>query len=226
MHKKILAICAALVALGALAIPAAASAAVTLREAGTTVPTGTKILATNDEEGIFKAGELSVVCNENTMTSTIVKNNGTTVEGTIESAKFQGTQPETRCDGGPLDGPTRVTIPALTNEGGTGHWCIKTITNEDKFEVIGANCGTASGILTFVLDGTIFCTYARSASIMGTFTTTTGAAATTLSVTGEPVFTKEAGSFLCPAEGKISKMKFTLSTDNEAKRQLQMDDSS
>jgi hypothetical protein len=219
MHKKILAICAALVALGALAIPAAASAAVTLREhtAGginDVVEVGKKVTALNDGDSTFKGGELSVTCTNNHMTGTVVKNdhvNG--VQITLEKASFKGTKTEEKCDGGSLMGATRVTIPALTNEGGTGHWCIKNIAGEDRFEVIGANCGTASGTLTFTLEGNISCTYTRSASVTGTYTTTT--TPSTLSVTGEPTFTKEAGSFLCPAEGKISIMKFNIYTDTE-----------
>lgn len=221
MHKRILAICAALVALVALSIPAAASASVTLREAGTTVPVGTKILASGDEHSIFSGGQLVVTCNENSLTGTVVKNNGTTVETTIETASFKGTEADTRCNGGSLMGNTRVIIPALTNEGGTGHWCLKNITGEDKFQVIGANCGTPSGTLTFTLEGAIVCTYTTTAAVTGTFNTTTNA---TLTVTPNgTTFSKEAVSnVLCPATGAITEMKFTLSTDPGAA--LQLDD--
>ena len=223
MHKKILAICAALVALGALAIPAAASAAVTLREAGTTVPLNTKITGVGDETSVFAGGSLTVECNDdNTITGELVKNNGTNVEGAISSAGFHGTETGTKCNGGSLLGPTTVKIPAL--EAG-GKWCLKNITGEDKFEVIGANCGTASGTLTFILEGSITCIYTRTTAVTGTFTTTTGASASTLAVTGAPSFSKEAGSnILCPATGNINVMKFTLTTDNEAKTPLQLDD--
>lgn len=230
MHKKILAICAALVALGALAIPAAASAAVTLRESGTTVPVGAKITANGEEESIFAGGELTVKCSENWITGEVVKNNGTNVEGTIESAAFQGAEAGTKCNGGSLLGPTTVKIPALTNTGdpgtgtGTGHWCIKNIAGEDKFEVLGRKCGgTETSVLTFILEGNITCTYKRETTpVTGTSNTTANA---TLTVTGEPTFNKEAVSnILCPATGKIIQMKFTLSTDNAEKTPLQFDD--
>jgi hypothetical protein len=210
--------------LGLLVLPTTASAALTLREGGATVPVGTKILATGDEEVIFRGGELSVTCTNNSMTGTVLKNNGTSTEWTIKSVKFAGTKSEERCDGGSLFGALRIRFPALTSEGGAGHWCMKNITNEDKFEMIGANCGTASGSFTMVFEGNISCTYTRFSAVTGTFTTTTGANPSTLSVTGEPAWTKEGGSFLCPAELKISKMKVTLSTDNEAKTPLQLDD--
>jgi hypothetical protein len=239
MHKKILAICAALVAIGALAIPAAASAAVTLREGGASLAAGAKITATQDTTdpiSVFSASGLLVECNENWMTGVIHRNDGTNVEGTIESAKFQSNLNETgtACKS-PQLGPTTVTIPILTNEPktgegrGEGHWCIKNIAGEDKFEVQGRACtSTGTQTLTFILESSIAtCSYTRSTPVSGTFTTTTGANATTLSVTGEPEFSRESGGILCPAVGKITKMKFELFTDPDATHSetaLQMDD--
>jgi hypothetical protein len=219
MHKKILAICAALVALGALAIPAAASAAVTLREAGTTVATGSALLAKGSGESIFSAGELTVTCTNNNMTGEVVKNNGTTVEGTIKTASFKGAEAEEKCKGSSFIGATKVDIPGLVS--GSSHWCVKNIAGEDKFELIGANCGTAAGTLTFTLTGAfINCSYTRSSAVTGTFTTTTGLTATTLTLGANQTFNSEGG--FCPATGSITKMKFTLFTPSGAA--LQLDD--
>jgi hypothetical protein len=213
MYRKILGICTALIAFGAFAIlPAMASASPVLTEKGTVggLPTGTKITATNTGDAIFQAGSLSVKCNENWLTGTVVKNNGSEIEGTIENAKFQASyKTETRCDGGELLGATRVKT-TLTNEGGKTHWCIKSTKTADQWELLGAGCGSA-GELTFILEGNITCSYKRSGSVGGTFTTNEEPAK--LTVTGEPEFVKDEGSFLCPASGKITTMVFDLYTD-------------
>jgi hypothetical protein len=220
MHKKILAICAALVALGALAIPAAASAAVTLREAGATVATGSGILTKGLGEFTCSAGELTVNCFKSEMAGTVVKNNGTTVELTIKTAKFGGTAAGEACTGSSFIGATTVDIPGLVS--GTSHWCIKNVPGEDKFELIGANCVTAAGTLTFTLTGFfINCSYTRSTPVTGTFTTTTGSfGATTLTLGANQTFNSEGG--FCPATGSITRWGNVLNTTNGTT--LQLDD--
>jgi hypothetical protein len=219
MHRNIFAICAALVALGALAIPSVASAAVTLRQAGTTVAAGSSVLAKSTGEAIFSMGELTVSCTKNQMTGEVVKNNGINVESTIRSASFNGFEPEEMCQGGSYFGATKVDIPGLSS--GSSHWCVKNIAGEDKFELIGANCGTAAGTLTFTLTGAfITCSYTRSSAVTGTFNTTTGAAAATLTLGANQTFNSEGG--FCPATGSITKMAFTLNTSNGTA--LQLDD--
>lgn len=217
MHKKLITACLALVAFAAMAVvPALASASPVLTDASGTVAVGSKISATSTttENAIFKAGSTEVKCNENKMTGTVKTNSGSLIEGTIESASFASelTSEATDCDGGELFGPTTVDIPGLV--AGKSHWCIKSTKTADQWELIGANCGTASGTLTFVLTGKFLtCRYTRSTSVVGTFTTNTSPA--TLKVTGEPEFTGtgEGNSFLCPATGKITTMNFDLYTD-------------
>lgn len=224
MSKKILGICAALVALAALAIPASASAATTLREGGVPLNASpeVKILATQHEESIFEAGGGTVVCTENTMTGSVHTNDHTNgITGTITHAAFRGTESETRCKSSLL-GPTKVDIPALDNK--TGDWCIKNVAGTDNFEVLGRGCTEAgNGTLTFTLTGSLTCTYTRSSGVEGHFTTTEAPA--TLTVTNNPEFTRESpSSFLCPANGKITKMAFTLFTDTEKEEPVSIDD--
>lgn len=231
MSKKILGICAALVALAALAIPASASAAATLAETPgsnyETLKVGALITATNDGNAIFEAGGGTVVCDHNWMTADVHTNDDTNgITGTITAAKFQGPEAETKCSSSLL-GPTKVDIPALTNEGGTGHWCIKNKAGTDNFEVLGRGCtDSTNGPLTFTLTGSITCTYTRSAGVSGHFTTTKeDPKAATLKVTGEPEFTKEAPSaFLCPASGKITQMAFYLYTENPEETPVYIED--
>jgi len=223
MHKKILAICAALVALGALVVAPTMASAATLKDTTTgavedTLAVGAKILAISEETSVFQAGSLNVECNENYLTGEVHQNNGTQILGTITHAKFQGPESETKCKSSL--GATRVTIPALTNEGGTGHWCVQSVPEEDKFQVFGRSCTEAgNGVLTFVLDAPlgVTCRYKRELPVTGTLTTNTNHEAATLSVTGEPVFNREeTSSGLCPPAsepGKIKSMKFRLYTD-------------
>src|SRR4051794_2322286 len=76
MHKKILGICAALVALAAFAIaPAMAAASPHLTEGGTPVAVGSKITATGLNSSEFSSGFINVSCNDYWMTAEVKKNN-------------------------------------------------------------------------------------------------------------------------------------------------------
>jgi hypothetical protein len=221
MHRKILALCAALVALGALALAPAMAAAATLKDTvsgvDTTIPVGAKIKAISEETSVFSIGEFNLECNENFMTASVVKNDGTNFEATIEDARFQGPESETKCKSGL--GAVKVTIPALTNEGGNGHWCLKNVVGEDKVEVFGRSCGgTGPGTFTFIMHAPlgVTCVYKREAVINGTYTTDGGThVAGTLSVTGNPEFVVDGSNFFCPTgTPKITTMKFKTYTDN------------
>ena len=215
MSKKILGICAALVALVALAVPSLASAAPTLEESGTPLAVGAKIKAIQDEHSVFESGGVQITCSENWMTGEVHTNSDTNgIKGTITGASFKGTETGTKCNGGSLLGPTTVKIPALTNEGGTSHWCIENIAGVDEFEVLPHGCTETGGEFTFILEGNLTCYFKRAAGIRGTFTTNSSPA--TLKVTGEPEFTKENPSeFFCPGTGKITTMTFHLYTEDE-----------
>lgn len=226
MHRKILGICAALVALGAFAVvPSLASAAnVTLEqtEGGVTVPVTKPIVADTDPgtTALFEGSFGKTECNENVMTGSIAKNNGTEVRGTIERAWFQSnlTTSATKCAS--TLGAVTVTIPALTNEGGKGHWCIRTVPGEDRWELWGNGCETEpGGELTFVLDfASMTCSYKRSGSVTGEYTTTASThEAATLELKDEPEFvTDTSSSIFCPANGKLKVFKFKLYTDADA----------
>lgn len=231
MHKKILAICAALVAFAI--VPAVASASPVLTENGTALAASVKItaLSTKTENAVFAAGSTEVKCNENWMTGTVHRNKENIVEGTIEKAEFRSnlTTSGTDCDGGSLLGPTVVEIPDLTNFGGTGekaHWCIKTVPKTDEWELEGRSCtSTVAPTLTFILRSTggLKCAYIRTATVRGTFTT--NSTPVTLKVTGEPEFTGagEGNSFLCPGAGKIRSMDFDLYTDTATEAESEKD---
>jgi hypothetical protein len=185
--------------------------------------TGAKIKAISEGAGRMSIGSLDFECTENYITGFVSRNNGTNIEATITRAKFQGTESETKCKSS--QGATRVTIPALTNESGTSHWCINNVPGEDKVELYGKNCATTgNGVLTIVLDMPLglVCRYKREAPLVGTFTTSTNHEASTLALTGEATFSREeTSSGLCPAASeplRFKEMKFRLYTENLKRR--------
>ncbi len=220
MHRKILGICAALVALAAFAIvPAMAAASPALTDAGVLAPTGTKVVATGEETSKFTSGFVSVECSKSALTGTLTSNTGSNIQTTVESATFEN---EKEVDCSSNLGATRVTVPGLTNEGGTEHWCIvaNSETGADKGQVRPRACtASTGGAFKFTLDitnapflGTVICKYTRSANLTGSFVT--NASPATLKLEGEPVFNLEAGSSgSCSSEGKLVKLNTTLETD-------------
>ncbi len=215
MHRKLLGICLALAVFAI--VPATASATfLTDTSGGVTklVEVGKKIKGISEGISVFEASPLKVECNENYITGTVLKA-GPTVEATIEDATFQSnlTNEPTKCKSSL--GNATITIPALTNSGGTGHWCMKNAAG-DNFTLFGRGCNeVGEGVLTFIIDAAgIECKYIREKSVSGTFTTPANHTASTLSVINEPIFTRHGGPELfCPKEGKIKEMKFNIYTD-------------
>jgi hypothetical protein len=205
MCKKILAFCAALMALAV--VPAVASASPELTApTGTTLAVGSKIQATNVGNTLMSlstGGE--VVCTEAKMTGTLKANSGTLVEGDIETASFNGTEGEEKLCSSPL-GPVKVTTGGFA----TGlPWCIKTTKTSHQFEVRGGKCSEPARAMTYIMDiGGIACPYSRAA-LVGTFKTHPEDALLTVS---EQEFTREGTNFFCPSSGKLN-MTFTLETD-------------
>jgi hypothetical protein len=185
----------------------------------TLVKTGSKIKGIADGTSTFSGSGLTINCNENYITGEVVKNENGEVRGTINGAGFDSnlTQSPTDCES--TLGAGLITIPELVQNGGTKHWCLENNKGTDNFTIFGRNCGgEGNGSFTFILEVTNgpSCFYKREAAITGTFTTPVNHEASTLGVTGEPAFRREEpSSFLCPIEGKITKMAFNLYTDTD-----------
>jgi hypothetical protein len=202
MSKKITMICAALAAFMAFAVlPAVASASPEV-----TFPTGTrlavpaKIHAHNVGNTKMTTSSGNIECTTATMTGTLTVNNGSQIEGDVETASFTGGGSGSNCTG-PL-GDVQVTVTSLP-------WCVRSTAGANEFEVRGGNCNETSRALTFTLDtGGLTCAYSK-ANVTGTFATHPEDAKLTVS---EQNFTKSSGSFLCPGSGKLD-MTFTLEND-------------
>jgi hypothetical protein len=160
MQRKMTGLFAALAAFGVLAlVPAIGSAHGLLDTSGgvTTTTTG-KIVAYNEVGTAWKfiGSGLTIECPEVTLTGAVAANPHTTagvVRWTIEDIWFGGNESETRCS---TLGATTLKFPGcLTNEGGTQHWCLKTVPETESFNVEPHGCGGAGGgnSHTFSLSG-------------------------------------------------------------------------
>jgi hypothetical protein len=209
MHKKILAICAALMAFAVMPAAALATNSPQLVEGGTAVATGTLIQATNVGNTVMTdaSGNTLLSCESATLTGSVTKNDGSNVEGNVTAASFNNVGSET-CTGS--IGATKVTPNPATNG---LPWCLRSTSTmaTHEFQLRGNECSKASRAIRFVLDlpFNIVCTYQRAAAVQGTYTT--GAGTTTLSISKQefPLFE---GGFGCPSVGYLD-MTFKLETD-------------
>jgi hypothetical protein len=205
MAKKILAICAALVALAV--VPAMASASPALQEGGVNVAVGSGVTATSTTSMVFTSSLGNVTCAKSTLHGTVATNSGKLIEGTITSASF------TNSTGGPCTswaGETTVT-PEVS---AASHWCIKTTsTTEDKWQLRGGGCAQAEKALTFTLHFPGFtCKFSKaSGGVTGTYKT--GVAPAPLTSTAAE-FALVEGGFLCPSKGTLDPATYELETTN------------
>jgi hypothetical protein len=224
MSRKIIGTCAALVAFAAFAIAPAVSSAAFLKETVNgepiVIPPGRQVVAYNElgTSVKFVSPAFTVECNEVTLTGSVHANHdfAGNVLVTIEDVWFRGDEPlETRCtDNGT---PAKVLVPAITNEGGKQHWCIKNPFGTDEFLLEPRNCTEAvGGEFTIVIVATgMACPYQRAESIKGTVTTK--------DIENKPVtfktnpgqeFKREPGAPMnCPEWFKLENFLFEMYTD-------------
>lgn len=233
MSKKLITACMALAAFAAFVVmPAAASASPRLCETTVNgechnVGTGVKIRAHNvGVAKMFLSTGGTVECSNDSLTGTLTKNNGTEVEGTIETASYKGTESEERCVSSL--GPTKVT----TNVGNGTPWCVKALPGAAmEAQVRGNSCANAARSITFVFDvAGLECKYERSTTtgpVKGTYTTDTAPESTDAqihiprSATGSK-FVLHVSNIFCPASGELEQT-FTLETDVEGTSPLYID---
>jgi len=215
MSKKLMTGLLALVALAALALPAAAAASPEIGETSggvfTKLASGSKIQGTSlaPSKMTSPGGTVLTECSTASMTGELTENSGTSIKGTISAASF------TNAGGAACSTFFGGTATVTTNVGNGLPWCLQSA-KEDKFEVRGNACSAASRSITFVLDTSTagVCKYNSSVFPVGTFTTDVAPSNSDaiLSLTKAGLWTKEEGSFLCPSEASLD-MEFTLETD-------------
>jgi len=224
MSRKIIGTCAALVVLAAFAVAPAVSSAAFLKEtvggAPLVIPSGAPVVAYNEAGTSVKlnAGAFTIECNEVILTGKVHANhdvNGNVLV-TIEDVWFRGDEPlETRCtDNGT---PAKVLIPAITNEGGKQHWCIKNPFGTDEFLLEPWNCTEAGGQeFTFVIVTTgMTCAYHRAASLKGTVTTgdIENKPVTFKMNPGQELIREVTSPVICPEVVKVENFLFEMYTD-------------
>jgi hypothetical protein len=216
MHKKILAICAALVAFAVA--PAMASASPELQTSGgVKVATGTTIKATNTEPTVFTTTSGNITCTSATLEGPLVTNSGKAVEGNIETATFTGTGTSGRCTSTILILGVETQYQVTTKP----PYCLVS-TGGDVASIRGGKCSEAAKNVVFVLDafsasgsslGT--CEYTRS-SVSTSYATNTSPLV--LSTAAEQTFTGPSGFNFCPSSGTLdAKFKVQTSTGGELK---------
>ena len=229
MSKKLITAALALVALAALALPAVSSAT---NDPDLTHPTGTLMgvhlnaskTCAQEPAGCIDAHSLGVInltdssgnlltqCTNSTFTGRLTKNDGSNVEGDIESSTFTGSGEGGKCTA--IFGQFTVD----TNIGANGTpWCLRSTSsmNTHEVQVRGGKCSEEAHAITFVLTGPGFnCRYTRASAIIGSYTThSTGDAIITIPAGAASEFTKEPESgILCPNAGRLE-ASWTLETD-------------
>lgn len=244
MSKKLITACLGLVALGALALPAGASASPRLCET-TPLPSiechnvagGSLITGTNVGEAALFSGETPVLeCSKAIFTGVLTSNTGTHIEGDITTATFTGSgtqdpnsvknMPE--CTG--TSGLPNATVtsngthPAGTkvdNEDVTNGMPYCITANSDMFTIRGGTCTDQPRTMGFVIDFTGFgtCRYSRAVAITGTLTTQSTGDAIAILTPGESTEFSKVEGILCPAKFRLV-MTITLETDEATAKPL------
>jgi hypothetical protein len=230
MQRKILGICAALVAFGAFAVLPAIGSAATLTEttaggAVDTVAAGKTIIGSSTGTSLLKGG-LQAECNENILTGTIHRNANGIVEATIEDGWFQSNfiagDASTPCRSAGQKAVVKTNLTSNPVTAGTGiHYCVKTIATTSTWEIVPRSCTVSTGgEFTFSITvGALTCGFTRTAAITGSFSTSSAhTAVAELKMVGEPLFSTDKvpnHSGLCPATGSLANFNFDLYTDTD-----------
>jgi hypothetical protein len=218
MTKKMIAAWVALVALAAVALPAAASAQnrPSLVEGGVTVAVGTPIVATPTGETYFNdtSGNHLLTCvpagGTTRLTGTLTKNSSTTVEAEITTADLAGTgtkvavEPEPECTGS--FGNFSFTVPGKLQLKSTP------LMATDEFQINAVGSTKVKFILNTTTVGE--CEYESAGPIKGDITTSATTAAVTvrntLAGSGSKLIR---GGFLCASSLQLQ-WTFHLETEN------------
>jgi hypothetical protein len=203
MAKKVLAFPVALIAVAAMALPAAASASPEFGEtsggSSTRLTTGVAIRGTN--VGVAKMtdanGNNLYECMTAQMDGTLNTNTGNLIEITIESSSFSGTGNEGSCTG--FFGSN---MSWTTNLGNGVPWCLVAGGKlaADTFSLRGNSCANAGRSITTAIDTSFGqCKYERASAISGTFTTDVSGQEANLSITKQEIPAEAGNPFGCPS---------------------------
>jgi hypothetical protein len=215
MAKKILVLCAAIMAFAVVPSVASATNSPELVETGGSKVSGL-IEATNIGKTVMTGPETSTLltCDIATLTGEVSKNDGSNVEGTISAGTFKNSAAST-CSG--TLGNTLVTPSPVSGNGLP--WCIRSTSGmlTHEFQLRGNKCSEAARPIRFGLHVPVvgLCEYQKTSPVIGKFST--GIGATTLSISHQEFPKLATSSSFCPSVGFLD-MTFMLETDGTSTR--------
>lgn len=218
MHTKLITACMALVVFATLAIvPGTASATndPTFFDDAGHVPTGTIVIGT--PTGLFyftdTSGSPLVECSKASLSGTITKNSGGTVESEITTFDLSGTGTVAahsglnECTGSFGNAWTTVVSNPL---------CLRSTPTmaTDEFQVTSGKC-SGGGKVKFIIGSTTVgeCEYETTGATKGDYTTGKGTALTVRNTSAGSGASRVRGGFFCPSSVHL-KMIFALDTKN------------
>jgi hypothetical protein len=189
-------------------LPVTAVASPQMFDSGIAVTAKSKVIAPSSGNITFTGTDVNhknvgtVTCTQGVMTGTVDTNTATSVEITIESSIYEGSEPEKKCASTLGFGAMKVTAENLP-------WCL-TSKMLGEFSIRGGSCSVAASNvrLSFVAAFGVTCTYER-ASVDGNYTkeiTPVKLAAISQTAKFSSGFNK------CPVEGHLSQT-YILETD-------------
>lgn len=199
-----------MVALSVLPFAAPANAAELAYPTGTKLATGSALEGQNvgEARATNGSGKSLWECTAVSVTGSLVKNDGGSIESELEYVSFSGTATESRCTSS--FGNLKITTAV---ENGLP-WCIRSTAAmaENEFQMRGGKCAESSRQIRIIVDSSAIgeCTYNREAAISGTFTTHPEDAILAISAAE---FSREAGSFLCPS---VTWLDLSLTLEKDA----------
>jgi|GEM_PF-5150497 len=192
----------------ALAIPANASAGV-LQSGESEVPTGTKIVGTQNSGIQFKSGGTQVIeCSKASLNGTVYANTASNAQITVEGLTLSGGKAANRCAAGLGIGDVAISLQgsACWNYALSGHWSWR-----------GAACGVepTATRLSMAFETGITCVYRRTASIVLDSNVNTEPLAVGVAATGQE-FIEDPGPVACPPSLVMYNLRPQLKTSGGA----------
>jgi hypothetical protein len=177
----------------ALALPASASAAGILYSGGSEVPTGTKIVGTQNTSIQFKSGGTQVIeCSKASLNGNVRTNDASRVQLTVEGLTLSGWKAENRCASGLALGDVAISLE------GSACW---QHSSKLQWTWNGSACGVESTAtrlrMAFEVSG-VTCIYRRTSTIALESNINSEPLAVGVPAAGQEFLRDPGGSVFCP----------------------------
>jgi hypothetical protein len=181
---------------------------------GTSLATGSKLRATNVESVFLTSGAIKLTCTTSQWTGTLTKNNGSEIEGNIETASIGGTGTGGSCTTGSENMKWTLSPPSTNGL----PWCFRATSAmaSDEFQIRGGKCTEGTKPIRYIWESasesSFECVYERATGspISATYTTHPEDAKLAIS---EAEFNLVLPSGACPPSFSLNST-FTFERDN------------